>query len=626
MLSRLSTIAVRHRRAPAISCFRARQNALHRQPPAAKRWASSVELESSLSAAIEKDPAAAAEEIRKVLDPETAKRLAEVFASNALDEPSRPSPDQLRMCALAAALPFFGFGVLDNAIMILLGEAIDATLCVKFGFSTMMAAAIGNTFSDAVGVFSGGGVEDLARKYGVSAPKLTQAQDEMNVTRTYTRVGQLVGIVIGCFVGMFPLLFVGHSDVTKREKALDEMFHGVIDTVAQLLDCEAAMLLLIDQDKKELYPRTSSEESLDHFRTPVGKGISGTVASTGQFLKIDDLPQTDYHRPERHDNYFGTGIKVKSVLCVPIFGTDPIDKEYKVLGVLQVINKRGTDKGFSDKDEDVCAALCSHISTSLATAFGLESGFRHTLENCERMLNMRGVRLNPAQDRRQTLLYEEVMRDCTEGLNATSTLLLVSDLTGQTTDLMVKASDKIPFFRHHVSRLPIMHKCHEDGITMCVNDVVNSTYYNPEVHDNYEGTGINIRAICAAPCLSTDGETLAVLASMKGEEDYTPYSAADVRFLNSVASNLALNLQGTGASLQRTLQLIKSQHKDQKAEAAALVTEDCSKEVMQIVGSVINLVQKAGGSVDQQKIRKETQQSFEDSTTGRKVLTTPGPT
>lgn len=344
----------------------------------------------------------------------------------------------------------------------------------------------------------------------------------------------------------------------------------------------------------------------------MGRGISGTVASTGEFLKIDELRETEYYRPERHDNYFGTGIQVKSVLCVPIFGVDPQDQAYKVLGVLQVINKRGSDKGFSDKDEDVCAALCSHISTSLATANGLESGFRHTLENCERMLNMRGVRLNPAQDRRQTLLYEEVMRDCTEALHATSTLLLVSDHSGQTNDLMVRVSDKIPEFRHHASKLPIMHKCQTDGVTVCVNDVINSEYYRQDIHDNYEGTGINLRAILAAPCVSTEGEVLAVLASLKGEEDDSPYSSSDVRFLNSVASNLALNLQGTGASLERTLQMIKTQHKDEKAEAAAVMPEDCSRELMQIVGSVINLVQKAGGSVDQKLIRRQTQEAIEE--------------
>ena len=43
------------------------------------------------------------------------------------------------------------------------------------------------------------------------------------MTKNYERLGQLVGICVGCLVGMFPLLFMDHSDVRKREKALDEI-------------------------------------------------------------------------------------------------------------------------------------------------------------------------------------------------------------------------------------------------------------------------------------------------------------------------------------------------------------------------------------------------------------------
>ena len=38
---------------------------------------------------------------------------------------------------MAASIPFVGFGILDNAIMIFFGDIIDMTLCVKMGFSTM---------------------------------------------------------------------------------------------------------------------------------------------------------------------------------------------------------------------------------------------------------------------------------------------------------------------------------------------------------------------------------------------------------------------------------------------------------------------------------------------------------
>ena len=194
---------------------------------------------------------------------------------------------RITQVALAAAIPFFGFGVLDNALMILLGEFIDVTLCVQFGFSTMAAAALGNTFSDAVGVFSGTMVEELAAKYGVEAPKLTRAQETMTVTKNFERIGQLVGICIGCLVGMFPLLFMDHSEARKREKALDEMFDVVVESVTQLLDCEAALLFLVDYEKGELYPRSSSDHAVK-ARLRIGEGVAGRVAATGHFMHPSD--------------------------------------------------------------------------------------------------------------------------------------------------------------------------------------------------------------------------------------------------------------------------------------------------------------------------------------------------
>eukprot|EP00971_Amphidinium_carterae_P085614 1694309-Amphidinium_carterae.1 len=86
------------------------------------------------------------------------------------EDPGKPkplSPEKLRLMGLAAALPFVGFGFLDNFIMIIAGEYIDSTLCVSFSFSTMAAAAIGNTLSDLCGIFSGGAVESLAAYFGV---------------------------------------------------------------------------------------------------------------------------------------------------------------------------------------------------------------------------------------------------------------------------------------------------------------------------------------------------------------------------------------------------------------------------------------------------------------------------
>ncbi|CAE7864104.1 tmem65 [Symbiodinium necroappetens] len=518
--------------------------------PPARGASSRRELVKGLAAAVEHNPAVAPH-IAELLDDATADKVAKVLETFSSEGEASPTKTQLRMAATAAAIPFFGFGVLDNAIMILLGEVIDATLCVQFGLSTMAAAALGNTFSDAVGVFSGTLVEEMAAKYGVEAPKLTRVQEGMAVTKNYERLGQLVGICIGCLVGMFPLLFMDHSDVRKREKALDEMFDVVVESVTKLLDCEAALLFLVDYEKRHLYLRSSSDHALkDHLR--IGEGVAGRVAETGHFMNVDDLRKTELYNPKRHDDYFGTGVSVRSVLCMPVIGVDPADQETKVLGVLQLINKRGTEgHGFLDRDEDVCAALCSQISTSLSTAYGLSSGFRAALERYERALNMPGVRLNPAQDSRLENIYEEVMRDCTEVLRGSATILMVGDV-GHKDDLILKVSDKVPSFRTSAAEAPVLHKCKEDGVTICVNDLVNSRFYKAEVHEDYRNTGMNLRAVLASPCISTDGEVLAVLACLKDADVAAPFSASDVRFLNAVANNVAINLQGTGASLQNS--------------------------------------------------------------------------
>ena len=64
--------------------------------------------------------------------------------------------------------------------MILFGDMIDATLCVTMGFSTMAAAALGNTISDVAGVFSGGAVEDFAEKFlDIRFPHLDEQQREL---------------------------------------------------------------------------------------------------------------------------------------------------------------------------------------------------------------------------------------------------------------------------------------------------------------------------------------------------------------------------------------------------------------------------------------------------------------
>ncbi|XP_070555657.1 transmembrane protein 65-like isoform X2 [Ptychodera flava] len=124
----------------------------------------------------------------------------------------RPTPKQLRKVAFSNAVPFIGFGFLDNAIMIIAGDYIDHSIGAVLGISVLAAAALGNLVSDIAGVGLAGYVEAFAVRVGVHPPDLSPQQVNMNATRYSASFGRAIGITIGCLLGMFPLLFLDTSD------------------------------------------------------------------------------------------------------------------------------------------------------------------------------------------------------------------------------------------------------------------------------------------------------------------------------------------------------------------------------------------------------------------------------
>ena len=124
----------------------------------------------------------------------------------------RPSRRQLWSLAIGNAVPFIGFGFADNLIMILAGDAIDKTLGMAFGISTLAAAGLGNMLSDIVGI----GVGDVIERYSSAilgkraVAALTLEQMELSVCRMVKTWASVVGISIGCLLGMVPLFFIGN--------------------------------------------------------------------------------------------------------------------------------------------------------------------------------------------------------------------------------------------------------------------------------------------------------------------------------------------------------------------------------------------------------------------------------
>ncbi|VDN58668.1 unnamed protein product [Dracunculus medinensis] len=149
------------------------------------------------------------------LRPDEQQRL-----SNALNKimknqgiiPIKITKEQQKQLFLINSIPFVGFGFLDNFIMIIAGEYIDQTIGVWLAISTMAAAALGNTISDVSGIGLVHYVEAVARKFGLYHPELTDKQLNSTLARTIVNLGRAFGLISGCLIGMFPLLFFNSSE------------------------------------------------------------------------------------------------------------------------------------------------------------------------------------------------------------------------------------------------------------------------------------------------------------------------------------------------------------------------------------------------------------------------------
>lgn len=66
-----------------------------------------------------------------------------------------PTDFQLRAHYISNSIPFVGFGIVDQTVMIQAGNAIDCTLGVTLGLSTLSAAAVGGLISNVSGILCG---------------------------------------------------------------------------------------------------------------------------------------------------------------------------------------------------------------------------------------------------------------------------------------------------------------------------------------------------------------------------------------------------------------------------------------------------------------------------------------
>ncbi len=127
--------------------------------------------------------------------------------------------------------------------------------------------------------------------------------------------------------------------------------------LARLLNADRASLFLVG--KRHLTLKVAHDlDSLGTIRIPIGTGIAGTVAATGESIRIDDCYADERFNPEVDR---ATGYRTRSMLCVPVHDTSG-----RVFAVAQLLN-RLDGVPFDEQDERRFAGFVASLGVIFET-------------------------------------------------------------------------------------------------------------------------------------------------------------------------------------------------------------------------------------------------------------------
>jgi diguanylate cyclase (GGDEF)-like protein len=115
---------------------------------------------------------------------------------------------------------------------------------------------------------------------------------------------------------------------------LEEILGAIMNKMAQFFGPERWSLLIVDEHTQELYYAIAVGESADTLtglRVPLGEGVAGWVASTGNPLIVPDVsldPQWSAFASKHPD------LSIQSIACLPV------RSDNRTLGVIQLLNSK----------------------------------------------------------------------------------------------------------------------------------------------------------------------------------------------------------------------------------------------------------------------------------------------
>ena len=116
------------------------------------------------------------------------------------------------------------------------------------------------------------------------------------------------------------------------QSLLEQDLFAFTRKLAQLLNADRSSLFIVDRRTETLWLRVTDDLPDKEIRIPLGSGIAGAVAVSGESIRVDDAYADPRFNPDvdKQLNY-----RTRSILCLPVKNSHG-----KVFAVAQLLNRR----------------------------------------------------------------------------------------------------------------------------------------------------------------------------------------------------------------------------------------------------------------------------------------------
>jgi len=307
-----------------------------------------------------------------------------------------------------------------------------------------------------------------------------------------------------------------------QELELDKLLQLIMEKTSHLMNADRSTLFLVDEERKELWSKIAQGVGLKEIRIPIGRGVAGTVALTGETVNVLNA----YLDPRfKADLDKRTGYQTRTILCVPVR-----DSGNKIIGALQVLNK--VVGAFSTNDEDLLRSLAAQVAIAVRNA--------EQVDQIQRRRRISEILLDVMKSFSAELDVDQLLRKIvartSEVMNAERSTLFVVDR--KTEEIWSKVAEGAGLVE---IRIPIGRGV--AGVVAATGESINITdaYRDPRFDQTVdERTGYRTRTILCAPIHNAQGEVVGVAEVLNKKGDI--FTREDEEFLSALAAQAFIAL------------------------------------------------------------------------------------